>query len=158
MPQLILTRFCYGDQGTFGRLVLPSGICLFTVERPWLDNRPSISCIPEGRYEMRPRNFFRGGYGTFEIQNVPDRTHILLHVANRPHEVEGCIGLGVALSPRGDAVIKSRKAFAQFSAEAGNLWVEFKALSIVIQSVHAVLAAQPLRIHDNLRQQTEETS
>jgi hypothetical protein len=26
--------------------------------------------------------------------DVPDRTFILLHVANFPHDVEGCIGVG----------------------------------------------------------------
>ncbi len=65
-----------------------------TVERPWANNTPNISCIPEGEYTMRPRRYYRGGYDTWEICDVPGRTYIMLHSANVPSELEGCVGVG----------------------------------------------------------------
>ena len=57
---LLLERYESGDTYTAGRLLLWRGaplehefIC-WTVERPWLDNQPNISCIPEDTYYMRP--------------------------------------------------------------------------------------------------------
>ncbi len=86
-----LERFCYSDEGTFGYLTLPSGDTLCTVERPWLDNKRSISCIPIGDYECSKRRYYRGGYDAIEVKGVPNRTHILFHKGNFVHNSNGCI-------------------------------------------------------------------
>lgn len=90
MSNLTLERFAYSPFGTFGRMVMPSGVVLYTVERPWLDNKPSVSCIPPGVYKCAPKHFFRGGYEAIEILNIPGRSHILFHIANFADELEGC--------------------------------------------------------------------
>lgn len=120
LPMVVIER-AYTPLGTFGTLTLPSGVVLYTVERPWLDNRPRVSCIPEGEYECRPRQFFRGGYPASEILDVQGRSHILFHVANRPRDVEGCIGVGSRLGAvAGDwAVLDSKTGFRQFMSEVG---------------------------------------
>lgn len=113
---LTITRFCWAPKGVYGKLELPDGQVLYTVENPWLDNKPSISCIPEGTYECRPRRYNRGGYEAVEITNVSGRSYILFHVANVPTDVEGCIGVGTDLGwVKGQwAVIASKVAFAEF--------------------------------------------
>lgn len=110
-----LTRY-YTPLGTFGQFSTPDGITLYTVERPWLDNLPNVSCIPEGNYTCVPRHFFRGGYDAVEILNVPGRTHILFHIANVPGDVLGCVGVGAQLGALGSqwAVLRSREGFAKF--------------------------------------------
>ena len=110
---LTLERFCAAETAVFGRLLAPSFSC-FTVERPWLDNRPFVSCIPEGLYPLRPRRYNRGGYETFEIADVPGRTHILIHRGNLPRHVQGCVAVGRALGCIGGewAVTQSAAAFA----------------------------------------------
>lgn len=90
---LTLTRYGYLPFGTYGEMVMPSGVKLYTVERPWLDNKPSISCIPPGQYDCVPAYFFRGDYAAVEITKVPGRAHILFHIANKPTELEGCIAV-----------------------------------------------------------------
>ena len=70
-----------------------------------------------------------------QILDVPDRTFILFHVANFPHDVEGCIGLGSrfnsdALEP---AVYDSRVTVAEFFLQAG------KSFDLKIQGVRAEL-------------------
>jgi hypothetical protein len=119
--KLIVERFAYTDMGTFGRMSV-GGQTLYTVERPWLDNRPNTSCIPEGTYRCTPRRFNRGGYDAVEIQGVPGRSHILFHVGNTMHDVVGCIAVTHKLGQINGvwAGLHSRNAFDLFMEHYGN--------------------------------------
>jgi hypothetical protein len=95
---VLLERFAYSPDGTFGRIVAGKFECR-TVERPWCGNAVGESCIPEGRYTMRKRASpvveRTSGYEQgWEVCDVPERTYIMIHVANWPDDVEGCIGPG----------------------------------------------------------------
>lgn len=101
MNTVILTRFAYSPDGTFGRLVLPGGWSCFTVERPWKDNEPFESCIPDGVYDLKRRRspvVERTSGGDYlegwEVCDVPGRTYIMIHPGNWPRNFEGCIGVG----------------------------------------------------------------
>lgn len=48
LPTLRLERHETGDEGTFGRIIAPKGLILFTGELPWRGNAPSLSCLPAG--------------------------------------------------------------------------------------------------------------
>lgn len=119
---LTIARFAYSPLGTFGTLTLPtSGITIYTVERRWLDNKPRISCIPEGVYICKPRTYFRGGYPAIEITDVPGRSDVLFHKANVPSDVMGCVGVGMSLGALKTewAVLESGQAWDRFMAECG---------------------------------------
>ncbi|WP_444883512.1 DUF5675 family protein [Microbulbifer sp. PSTR4-B] len=106
-----LQRFAYGPDATLGRLRVRD--CVFyTVERPWLGNRPFESCIPEGVYSCYPYNSLRFP-NVWELQEVPGRTKILIHTANYSADVQGCIGIGSGLAPGGWWVMQSRRAMQQ---------------------------------------------
>ncbi len=95
--KVTLLRRAYMAFGTFGELLIasPNGnVRLVTVERPWESNRKFLSCIPEGVYICRKRISGRFGI-TYEVTQVPGRSHILFHVGNRPEDFQGCIGLGM---------------------------------------------------------------
>ena len=80
---LTLERFAYHPEGTLGSIMVGEQR-FYSIERPWLDNAPNISCIPEGTYETGWRESPRFGE-TWHIQSVPYlRTFILIHVANYP--------------------------------------------------------------------------
>lgn len=106
-----LTRFAHFDKGVLGRMVFPSGLELFTIERPWLDNRSNISCIPAGSYPLEWDM-------TGRIKEVPrlrdtgHRTQINIHAANLASELQGCIAPGTAWRVEGDTprVISSGNA------------------------------------------------
>jgi len=83
--------------GTFGYLRTVGFQC-FTVELPWDANKPYVSCIPPGKYNLTTSVFLKGGYGTLEVQDVPGRSRILFHVANTIDDLLGCIGPGKYLS------------------------------------------------------------
>jgi len=61
-----------------------------TIERPWLQNKVNVSCIPAGEYTIKPVNSPKFGL-TYEVCDVVGRSHILLHKANRASELQGCI-------------------------------------------------------------------
>jgi len=121
MLELNLERLGYFPLGTYGTLTLPDGQILFTVEQPWNNNKIAISCIPIGSYEVVPRPYYRGGYDAMEITAVNGRSHILIHIANTPSDVMGCIGLGSSFGfQKGQiAVNASKLAFTEFMRQVG---------------------------------------
>jgi hypothetical protein len=86
--QLIRT---YHPHGVNGILLLNGEEICRTVELPWKNNQPRVSCIPEGTYRLR-RRFTRRFKDHFEVMDVPDRKYILFHPANDAgKELRGCI-------------------------------------------------------------------
>lgn len=81
----------YNPLGVNGVLFFKGSEICKTVELPWLENRPRVSCIPEGTYRLRKRYTPRFS-SHFEIMGVPARKYILFHVANdAAKELRGCI-------------------------------------------------------------------
>ncbi len=121
MDEVLLERFAYSPFGVFGKIMIPEFEC-YTVERPWLNNKPRESCIPEGVYDIELGFYNRGGYPAYEILNVPGRSLIKIHVGNTIDDVVGCVAPGKSLGfmERKWAVSSSKKAFGEFmSAMAG---------------------------------------
>lgn len=97
--KVVLLRTTDAPDGVFGVLDLYDGAGAhaaryYTAEEEWLDNAPNVSCIPAGTYLCRRTLFHKHGYETFEVTNVPGRSHILIHPGNTEEHTEGCILLG----------------------------------------------------------------
>ena len=109
--KLRVLRVNYTDTYTQGEAyVYKNGQDVFscyTIENPWLDNKPYVSCIPTGTYKAFRRTSPSNG-NVIELKDVPNRTFIQFHVANFPEDVKGCIGVG--LSKEDGAVYESKKA------------------------------------------------
>ena len=110
-----IVRFAYFTDRTLGRLHFEN-LAFWTIERPWLGNQREISCIPCGDYPLVRVNSPRFGADMWEIGDVPDRSHILIHVANTAGDIMGCVGLGVGLYGNLAGVANSRKAITEFYA------------------------------------------
>lgn len=102
MKTIILKRVASTSQGTFGVLMEDVGTLdqpvegvpfALTLEPPWKDNLVNISSIPEGTYYCYEYNSPRFGY-TYQVEQVPGRTHILFHKGNYTHNTKGCILVG----------------------------------------------------------------
>lgn len=65
-----------------------------TLELPWRDNQQNISCIPEGRYDIRLTYSQKFCRVLPLVMDVPNRSGIRVHAANRPEEITGCIAVG----------------------------------------------------------------
>jgi hypothetical protein len=64
-----------------------------TLELSYKENKRQISCIPTGTYIVEPHYSFRFGR-CFELQNVPERSNILIHKGNFNKDTKGCILIG----------------------------------------------------------------
>lgn len=68
---------------------------IYTLEEPWKDNQRGISCVPMGQYTCAPHNGTRFK-NVWRLENVPDRTAVLIHAGNTTDDIEGCILVGLA--------------------------------------------------------------
>lgn len=112
---LDLIRVGSSSRGTFG--VLRYGMVPFvlTLEPPWKNNQQKISCIPPGRYTCRRVRSPRFGW-TFQIMDVPERTHVLFHRGNFLYETEGCVLVAEEFSGTWDKpfLASSERGFNEF--------------------------------------------
>lgn len=93
LPQVVITRSSDDGVQTLGDLSIDTFSCK-TLERPWKNNAVNVSCIPKGTYHVK-WTFSLSHLGwTYQLQNVPGRAGIRIHVANYYFDLEGCIGLG----------------------------------------------------------------
>lgn len=89
-----------------------------TLELPNLSNIQRESCIPEGCYLVKPYSSDTF-VDVWEVQDVPERSKILIHVGNWTSDTDGCIlvGLGAGyMHNKGKnekAIYSSRNAITQ---------------------------------------------
>jgi hypothetical protein len=110
--RLTLRRNVVNDRATIGDLI-DGGFAVVTLENPWRGNGPDSS-IPAGYYRCIRVQSPKFG-NTFEIANVPRRTHILFHAGNTEADTLGCVLLGLRDNRR-DMIFESRIAFNKFLA------------------------------------------
>lgn len=113
--QAKLIRIEETQEGTIGALTMDGKHIAMTLELADRENRAEVSCIPAGRYvcqRVHSPTFGR----TFEVKNVPDRTHILFHKGNTDADTHGCVLLGEKTGKLRDdrAVLNSGKTFQDF--------------------------------------------
>jgi hypothetical protein len=107
LPLYLLERV-YLDDRTLGSIYSPQGgIICKTLELPWLDNKRSVSCIPEGKYHVTKEPPIlpddpdteedeSGGrhprpYHHFRLSKVTGRSGILIHRGTEITHSQGCI-------------------------------------------------------------------
>lgn len=94
MKTATLTRK-YGPIQTNGELVFDK-ITIKTIERPWINNKPMVSCIPEGEYICTWSHMQTHNVDHYQLRDVKDRTAIFIHIASKVEQLHGCIGAGSA--------------------------------------------------------------
>ena len=109
----------------------PRHIC-WVLERPWLDNKPNVSCIPTGNYRLEPwvrpsgqRAYLVTGNSccatpaSLDPDNGVTRWGILFHPGNRVEDSQGCMLPGLSMTS--GTVGHSRSAIGQMR-RALNPW------------------------------------
>jgi hypothetical protein len=83
------------------------GETIYTLERPWVNNQRSISCIPPGEYIVSYLHRSSSGKyrRVYHVQNVPNRLGILIHQGNVEAHTRGCIIVGTS-----HGVLKGKRA------------------------------------------------
>lgn len=100
--EITLYRTKTDQYGTHGRIEDGVGnVLCYTIERPWLDNAHDVSCIPEGTYQCDPHTKSNNGQDCWILDNVPDRSGVLIHTGNTDQDSEGCIIIGLLSNDAG---------------------------------------------------------
>ena len=132
MKTLEIKRIALTPEATCG-VILDDGIPFaLTMEKPWLNNEKSKSCIPAGTYICK-RFSSQKHSDTFEVTNVPNRDYILFHSGNTSSDSLGCILIAEEFGYIDGkvAVLSSKKGMEEFLFKLKNL-DEFR---IVIKEV-----------------------
>lgn len=100
--RILIDRYSSEEKQTIGKFYLlrDDGSVIdewHSLELPWLDNQRNISCIPKGAYKARKHNSPKFGESLW-IQDVPNRSEILIHKGNFYTDILGCILIGIGLS------------------------------------------------------------
>lgn len=92
-----ITLLRHSDDGkqTLGTLRVKDH-SFFTLELPWRNNAPKISCVPPGKYKVVKRYSTKYGHH-FHLTDVQGRSYILIHSGNYYTQILGCILVGLGL-------------------------------------------------------------
>jgi hypothetical protein len=102
----------YGKAGTNGTL---KWVVCHTIELPWLNNQRNVSCIPEGRYQLKKGMTQKHGLH-IRVKSVAGRDGILFHPGNEAaRDLKGCIAPVTVLTGPGKG-IRSRWANSKLNA------------------------------------------
>ena len=135
--ELTLNRTSFDEKSTQGSLSIDGALQCYTLELPNVDGKPG-SCIPEGRYRivLAPSPKFMASSDPWvqqfanrmpHLENIPDRSLIMIHWGNDPKDTEGCILVGK--DPGVDHIGSSRDAFSalwyeiEAPATGGDCWI-----------------------------------
>ena len=112
-----LQRIKHSKHQILGKLTI-NGVRYDTLELPWKDNEPRVSCIPAGRYDVVKRHSPKYGHH-FHVLDVPNRSYILIHHGNYHRDTLGCILVGIGVKDiNGDGeldVVNSKAAMKELN-------------------------------------------
>jgi len=119
MKRLILHRVTYRPDCTLGKLRVVDDkgdniVTVSTIELPWKNNEPRVSCIPKGKYPMVLEYSPAFKMRLWELKDVPGRSEVKIHAANYVSQLLGCIAPCLSYAKlNGDEIpdgVHSRKA------------------------------------------------
>jgi hypothetical protein len=125
--KLILVRTAYFKSGVWGCIYRDNKPVCATLERPFLlgDNgltKVNESCVPTGTYKFEIVMRHKGQANSYlvpELQAVPGRSRIQIHIGNYIRDSLGCILVGTEMSNSGGdqaMILNSSKAFHRLMA------------------------------------------
>jgi Family of unknown function (DUF5675) len=96
-----------------GELYVNQQFISHTLELPWHGNKSYISSIPPGTYNGwlrydKPLDRWR-----IQLDNVPMRPGIQIHIGNRPFQIQGCLVVGDKVFNTQNRLEDSAKAYAR---------------------------------------------
>ena len=100
MKILVVSRILSNDELTLSECYIRdehTGIILlefYGIELPWKNNQRRISCIPANDYVAAAVRRYSNNKYALWVQDVPGRSEIMVHQANYPRDVLGCLGPG----------------------------------------------------------------
>ncbi|WP_188746610.1 DUF5675 family protein [Parapedobacter defluvii] len=97
---------------TMGYLIANGEVLCYTLELPWKDNLNNVSCIPPGTYSGILRYDKADGW-RIQLENVPNRTGVQIHMGNYTREIKGCVLVGTGANVGNCSVQNSALAYSR---------------------------------------------
>lgn len=112
METVIIQRDPFLPTHTYGTMLWGGFRICDTLERPWLNNEPRVSCIPSGTYTAIAFQSPHNG-DVWLLENTTPRSMIEIHPANLVEELLGCIAPGTkGILGNKPAVLRSKQTMA----------------------------------------------
>lgn len=102
-PRLKVERQEHSHDSTISTVYFDGDFVCYMLERAWAGNAPFVSCIDVGVYQL-VQHKYKGRVDTFALvgngvthyeEPGSVRYLILIHPANYPHELNGCLAPGL---------------------------------------------------------------
>lgn len=135
--KISITRKAEGTNCIVGDLAINDKAVCHTLELPFIDNIDTISTLPAGLYSAKIRTDNGRGW-RIELEDVPSRKNIQIHIGNYTSQIYGCTLVGTAVSINMCTISKSRDAMKTIEAE----FLRFKTelcLDCLSSSQHEIL-------------------
>lgn len=110
--ELTIERKSSSDKCTMGYLIADGQVVCYSLELPWKDNSNNISCVPSGTYKGILRYDKTDGW-RIQLENVPNRTAVQIHMGNYTTQTEGCVLVGTDAKVDNCSVFNSSAAYAK---------------------------------------------
>jgi hypothetical protein len=90
---ITIKRTSINSKSVTGELFVNGNFICHTLELPWNSNKSFISSIPSGEYSAFLR-YDKDDKWRLQLEDVPNRTGIQIHIGNYPSQIEGCVLIG----------------------------------------------------------------
>lgn len=100
------------DDCTLGQLFVNGVALAYVLELPWNGNKPMISSIPPGKYELS-MHYDTKKRMRLHVDGVPGRSGIQLHIGTTPEDTQGCVLVGTGVSAVQCTLTNTREAAAR---------------------------------------------
>lgn len=133
---ILVDRQWKTDVAVTGTMTVDGVQKYFTLELPEsFEGHPNVTnktCIPAGTYPVQ--RLWSGHFGAMmpHITDVPGRNEIEIHVANFPHDILGCMGIGM-LRTSDASIGESREAFEEFNEDFENALAAGEAVTLTVR-------------------------
>ncbi|WP_316747601.1 DUF5675 family protein [Pedobacter gandavensis] len=113
---LTIIRTSENIGSTTGELFINGNFVCHTLELPWQNNASYISSIPAGTYTARIR-YDKKDQWRVQLNNVPNRSGVQLHIGNYPSQIQGCVLVGDEVYNKENRIAGSEIAFNRLRSE-----------------------------------------
>ena len=95
--KIVIERKYKGSDCTSGYVAINGKAKMYALEKPWQNNATDMSSIPQGTYKASLR-YDHTDQWRIELQDVPNRPNIQIHIGNTTQDTKGCILVGMGLA------------------------------------------------------------
>jgi Family of unknown function (DUF5675) len=133
--EIVVARIWKNDLAVTGTFSVDGVQKYFSLELPELfegqANVPDKTCIPVGTYDVQ--RLWSGHWDQMmpHVVGVPGRSEVEIHIANFPHDILGCIGIGKKRISDTE-IGESKEAFDEFNKDFENAIAAGEPVSIAI--------------------------